>query len=67
MGRTVRFLPLKSHSRVRMERVVVKKMLSDDVLDKKTFIKEARILQRLEHPNIVDFSRVSAIIHLPLC
>ena len=33
-------------------------MLSDDVLDKKTFIKEARILQRLEHPNIVDFKGI---------
>ena len=58
MGRTVRFLPLKSHSRVRMEKVVVKKMLSGDVLDKKTFIKEERILQRLKHPNIADFKGI---------
>ena len=36
----------------------MKKMLSDDVLDKKTFIKEARILQRLKHPNIVDFKGI---------
>ena len=41
-----------------VEKVVVKKMLSDDVLDKKTFIKEERILQRLEHPNIVDFKGI---------
>ena len=41
-----------------VEKVVVKKMLSDDVLDKKTFIKEARILQRLKHPNIVDFKGI---------
>ena len=33
-------------------------MLSDDVLDKKTFIKEARILQRLKHPNIADFKGI---------
>ena len=41
-----------------VKKTVVKKMLSDDVLDKKTFIKEARILQRLKHPNIADFKGI---------
>ena len=41
-----------------VETTVVKKMLSDDVLDKKTFIKEARILERLKHPNIADFKGI---------
>ena len=41
-----------------VEKTVVKKMLSHDVLDKKTLIKEARILQRLKHPNIADFKGI---------
>ena len=40
------------------EKVVVKKILSEDILDKKTFIKEARILQELKHSNIVEFKGI---------
>ena len=38
------------------EKVVVKKMLGKDLQDKKTFVKEARILEGLKHQNIVRFS-----------
>lgn len=37
------------------EKVVIKKLLSQDMEDKKQFIKEARILQNLKHGNIVSF------------
>ncbi|CAH3164326.1 unnamed protein product, partial [Pocillopora meandrina] len=47
------------------ENVVVKKLLGDDILDKKTFVKEARIIQELKHPNIVKFKE-SATIPSPL-
>ena len=40
------------------ENVVVKKLLGDDILDKKTFVKEARIIQELKHPNIVKFKGI---------
>ena len=54
----VPFASKNGEANATVEKVVVKKMLSDDVLDKKTFIKEARILQRLKHPNIVDFKGI---------
>ena len=37
---------------------VVKKMLGEDILDKKNFVKEARIVQKLKHPNIVQFKGI---------
>ena len=40
------------------EKVVVKKLLGEDILDKKTFVKEARIIQELKHPNIVKFKGI---------
>ena len=39
-------------------KLVVKKMLGEDLEDKKNFVKEARILQELEHPNIVHFEEI---------
>ena len=39
-------------------KVVLKKMLSEDILEKKTFVKEARILQKLSHNNIVIFKGI---------
>ena len=41
-----------------MEKVIVKKLLGEDKLDKKTFLKEARIIQELKHPNIVKFKGI---------
>ena len=40
------------------EKVVVKKLLGEDILDKKMFVKEARIIQELKHPNIVKFKGI---------
>ena len=40
------------------EKVVVKKMLGEDLQDKKTFVKEARILEGLKHQNIVRFKGI---------
>ena len=40
------------------EKVVVKKLHGEDILDKKTFVKEARIIQELKHPNIVRFKGI---------
>ena len=41
-----------------VEKVIVKKLLGEDKLDKKTFLKEARIIQELKHPNIVKFKGI---------
>ena len=40
------------------EKVVAKKLLDEDILDKKTFVKEGRIIQELKHPNIVKFKGI---------
>ena len=40
------------------QKIVIKKMLSQDLEDRKTFIKEARILQSLRHSNIVEFKGI---------
>ena len=40
------------------EKVVVKKALGEDLEDKKNFVKEARILQELQHPNIAKFKGI---------
>ena len=40
------------------EKVVVKKALGEDLEDKKNFVKEARILRDLQHPNIVNFKGI---------
>ena len=41
-----------------MAKVVLKKILSEDILEKKTFVKEARISQKLSHNNIVKFKGI---------
>ena len=40
------------------EKLVVKKMLGEDITDKKNFVKEARMLKNLNHPNIVKFKGI---------
>ena len=40
------------------EKVVVKKALGEHLEDKKNFVKEARILQELQHPNIAKFKGI---------
>ena len=42
----------------RPEKVVVKKMLGEDLQDMKNFVKEARILQALKHANVVHFKGI---------
>jgi len=54
------------------EKVVVKRMLEiQDEEDTKRFIKEVRIMNKLKHPNIVQFRRVCfapcALTGRPLC
>lgn len=40
------------------EKLVVKKMLGEDITDKKNFVKEARMLKNLNHTNIVKFKGI---------
>lgn len=42
----------------RPEKVIVKKMLGEDLLEKKDFVKEAKILQVLKHVNVVQFKGI---------
>ena len=40
------------------EKLAVKKMLGENILDEKNFVKEARIIQNLKHPNIIQFKGI---------
>ena len=42
----------------RPEKVIVKKILGEDLQDKKNFVKEGKILQALKHANVVHFKGI---------